>query len=604
MRYIYKDMPLPMTRALYNVDSNLVTRATEGVGHLSLKAKFKQPGWFQQDDHGRVVPSESKVPDFLGLSIVLDNACNSEKLEVFEKLESPQLQLRNVKVTLLELISCVATEKGICFTDTIKRLRSKEISNLDCSERLIWLKPSDKLSWSQRCSVPINTYDCKLPHLGPTFCSGSFRRSYGVEVTVEIATVSSEESVSLKSFTEICIAKEIYNSSKAYKAFGPDSMSFSWGVETLVILEEFERDSYQPKEVSARQLRDSNSLINSLESVSVNLPIKYKSHQSQLFSVLGKIYSVTTLDIVSRRKYDKNRFETALKRDGVASNFTNGPVVGKRSVIVCEVLKPSEFEGETYLQSGQLFGGTFLKKEDVRIMYSFPMLHPLYQFTPNNDPSNCRTTFTHEHRLPHGMPQELTLSSRFKRHDRFVTQNNSKTVVPGMLLSELFELQIHLPHTYGDASKLCLIPPTDLSFIVQTIHVDISATVSSNSFEHSDYWTRSYRMLNKRCEANFPWSSFEKCITDESHAFVTLPKEFFDVAVPNLGPTFYSRDLYRSYEVRIGCVIHVPEATWWKTLYVCEAIEVAADKHNCLSSSNSPPQYHKKPEHKLIRKSP
>lgn len=518
-RELFPGPKFPMSHQLYGSGSEMDMGSTHDTsfGRLEFKAEFEQATWFRQEAYARIVVPGMHVARFLPLSLQFIGGKRSNKLK-------EPLYLTNIRVELQEF-RCVPN----------RDFELTDIEGLVLSEKDVSLA-IDPLNG--KIMVPHTMYNCVIPKVGPTFFTGDFTRTYGLNVTL---TISSEQIPTFKAtaFIELHMAvkkfirmseKNVHQSLSGYLGdYGDEFSKRRFFMDDLQRIEATSDGLLSFSRLGAdgftgKFQRYAFLLHRSGEKGCVILSADrtYKSKTSQCEED-GK----TTLENPAAKcqmwlkgSSESTSFERKMKpcwetRIIDSPTFGTGTSSDKPHAATCIVVDGQIIEANSSHP-------ILLRKR------TFP--YPTFRFGERDIPLSFRVVL-----------------NRHKHFHQSLECTSVAIVSPGIELSEIVKVTLMVAQGFKEASTYRPVEDTTIRFEHSMI------TLIEGNYGDSKLSEETI-LVNKRNLPSIRWSDFKVAVAGNSNnRRFTLPEKFFEGKLPNHLKKFElcrERDLSRSYSLK------------------------------------------------------
>lgn len=503
----FEPITLPMRAYLCGPDiipppSHQVCETSNGNYHLRLCMKFINPQKYSQSKDNIIVP-KMRCSEFLLIQL--------EGQKHPSRVNAPIFTVTEVTVLLLELTSYEGLPKAN-ITEKVFRTRVLQRSRPGtCFKWELEFFHSDPPIYV----FPFCAYDCGIPNISPTYFSNALQRSYAlscsVKVTVEGVTTR------LTTFLEINVAEKPSMSKRITKFLDENVFGEPFMGNSVT-----EGNGMTPKNMY-QVLRFKKNPRDQL-SLQINCDENYweaKHHGSHFLSQITTTFSRGT-DIYAVTKIQAHipkliqiKSEEDLMKDLEAwglNEIGDVPLCTDRlDLLFCEVQKVEA-------ESCQHPNNTNLSR--------------LILFWPASATSTCLYL-----RRPRFTDDWLEIERVY--HDRYSDLQGSNIVYPGMMLSDFLVLRLvsQFNNDYFAAN---------LRHFSRT-EITLWETLRSDPLRNQATVNRSKLLLEKlthdvSVKSYRHWSGGR---------YVSIPAHLYDCKIPQLGPSFVSKHISRSYRIEV-----------------------------------------------------
>ncbi|KAF3991949.1 hypothetical protein FT663_02508 [Candidozyma haemuli var. vulneris] len=443
-----------------------------------------------------------------------------------------------VSVEFLELITAVKFKKG----SKIKRFNKMNSEVVFVTKGPFQVHEVSARSGSSNSTtfeISPSSYSFPIPSLGPTFFTSSLMRSYAVKVNVKLSVNGSE--ISLISFADLKVATTRYRKEISIdKTFQRPTSSSKWLVSTFCI-QHFPKTSFRPLD---------------LDTSSKWIEKCYKVAKASYVTVQTEkmIYVMSCQRLIVPSSLP-NTSSVALRERYGFKRFGNEPKVDHgECYLISEVVKGSGIsEFPKCDETPQ--GGLFLRFEGNRIGTGFAPGIP--EYCSISQPIGCSS-------IPI-IGNRCRLWISFKKTSLFHDYVGN-TVIPGMRLADFISIGV----TIRDSGTL------EIHMNPIAVDVELWESIIANPEPSVNASQKTQSMLKKQFGENISLYRW----VNGSLTYL-IPSRFYDCEIPNVGPTFCTKELRRFYHI----VISFQFITSWGNRYFVTArvpVTIAKDYCNCL----------------------
>lgn len=492
-----------------------------------LHAEYMRPQWFRQHVKDKVVLPDSNVTD----SVLLT-------LEILRRPNSG-LTLVRVRVELLVLIS-----EGIAYR--AQHLEKTILLDKKCSLPLKDSRGEDPEKNSRVC-IPKSCFDCKIPLVGPTFCCELVRRTYALRFDFLL----NDGRKSILHVTEaLNLNIAVAEGPMHLTPLVPVRSSEAKPTKQVMYMNYIDKQPYSKF--------DPQLIAKKLFKRLRRHGVKYRCHETVAIRSIDFVVSMTTIEFQKPHGLKMSDFSSWIYHTRQElSNFDFGyHYIG---MVNNEALVYKAFDlKNAKLASPSLFGAAVLLIEDDLPMMNFPRQH-LYSLQSTTLAQERSAEACGQGILSHSCrlgPVSLKIDLTFTRSSELIQDFGDFIVVPGMNLSDIFQVRLVVRHE--DAG----LPIA--SFIINRMEVHLLEKVqiiAENEgispllpFET----TRSLKLMGFNSGMEVIWAQLTACESGCLKEF-SVPKKMYDGSIPNIGPTFFTNNHTRLYFLQFLMQIAINE---------------------------------------------
>lgn len=516
---LFKDVENPMVATLFGTDSfgqhleappsRQLCNTENGVYDVDLRIGFFQLGSAHQKHH-QVVRPGMKIPEFLAIEL----HARVPKMQSYP----PVFTLTEWRVLFHELrCFCVPSDGIRTASFTEKLFRTKVLHENKIPFKFRWelylLEKEFSCLSFDRCLL-----QCQIPDVGPTYFSNHLTRCYALSFTVKFECEGVLKQVT--SILEVNVAEEPQYPAAYWLVYPMPKSSF---LVDLVRLQRSQRSTFVPLTENDTEIREINRhglLLSSYDTVSFAEGNEISTMTVFVARVPDSVKLMFTKELESFAE------EQGLK--SIGDDLCNPDSKGL-------VLRQPHKHGSDVNESFQQFESAL---SGHRFRYCLPMLN---RFIPRIIPTY------HLHCLTCGPRKDIYIDVEFKDYHRARLYSGCIVVDPGSALPDIFNIQIVSKKSFEDAK---LFP--EISLKAWKFEIKLIEHIYGDRLKNQAVITRTQELLSID-------ESFEmvKDVSSDilrhrtGRACVNVPSRLYDCKLPPLAPSFFSKDISRTYAFSI-----------------------------------------------------
>ncbi|KAF3991872.1 hypothetical protein FT663_01996 [Candidozyma haemuli var. vulneris] len=548
-KFVYEVPSTPLLNSLQSLNQSQLTYKLRDLGFEVLPILMPCEGWGPIPQ--TLVQPGTQFCDYIRLLITCKRFGKLARMTV-------EAFITAVDIKIWELTTSIKFSKteGISFDNHVYH---KKVLQKNCLCE--WSKPlAQALSGAvNHVRLPDSLYDFTIPQLGPTFFASQSMRSYAVQIGIHLQINGTPVYVT-DSIEIIVVAPKSTRE-------GCD--------QTDSILGGYEKPTFNAVDIQYLPEREYDSFANARAVFEKACQAKhqYMTHMTSTSQAKNGTFMVSVIDmLVSKNldEVDQKSLSLVISKYGLDGFGRYSTVPTEQASVVCEVTLTNRWG--PYYDNGLLRtrGKLFLRLNSKGFDFVFPPRLLGHSLTSN-------TAAVCPQKDIEGWLLRASRQFHYQFDDRL-----GYILVPGMKLFKAFDIWLHFNTIPDTPYSWDCINKNPVSVLVQ---IEELVTGSPSNFPASR------RLTQTLIDKIYGGKGSEECWIwpDSDSNTCKILSPFLDCQIPDLGPTFFTNEVSRTYKLFCHFEFAVNSG---RTIELSIILPIAIAVDNCgVEKSVPPPQY-------------